>query len=469
MRLLPDERAGVSIHAGPFRGAARMSNVEQRIRSLVAEGRGRASLDVVVAQALGLPQARGLLARRLVASAIAPLRGLAVDGDHVVERAVGPAARRCVLVLAPTKSRTALPAAAAWLALHDGAEPVVVALAGESWRDGTATLARDLAGCEVLALSALSCRRVLRLGSSLAGIAADEEPAVVALAAVARHVGCPLRSSDDAAALVGAEPPGIPEDAARLLVRVATELARRAAIDVAGLRALADRDVPEFEFGERAFSRSDLVALPEAPGVYLFEDAEGDVAYVGKAAHLRRRVSSYFGQAVDERAVRVRDAAHGLTVERTGTELTALLRELQLIRELRPALNVQQEVHARGRAVAAALERGPLAVVQPSAEGGVEVVLLDRACGVETVEVVPEAGAAAIEAVIVGGIERLRARRGGEDETADVETALTWLASDTAASASLVDASGEPREVARCLARVACDEDLDSGRIVPLR
>jgi len=446
-----------------------MSSVEQRIRNLVAEGRGRASLDDVVAEALGLPQARGVLARKLVASAIAPLRGLAVDGDHVVERAPGPSARRCVLALAPTRSKSALPAAAAWLDLSEGAEPVVVALAGESWRHGTATLARDLAGCEVLALSAVSCRRVLRLGSSIVGMPVEEESAVVALAAVARHVGSPLRSSEDAAALVGAEPPESPEDAARLLARVAGELARRASVDVAALRALADRDVPEFDFGARAFARADLLALPESPGVYLFEDGEGDVAYVGKAAHLRRRVSSYFGASVDERAARVRDAAHGLSVERTGTELTALLRELQLIRELRPALNVQQQVHPRGRAVAAALERGPLAVLQPSADGGVEVVLLDRECGVATMDVVPEGGVAAIAETIRGEIELLRASRGGEDAAADVETALTWLASETASSASVVDASGASREVARILARLACDEDLDAGRIVPLR
>src|SRR6185369_5253975 len=116
-RLRRDARGGTRIHAGLLDGADGMSNVEQRIRSLVAEGQGRASLDIVVAQALGLPQARGVLARRLVASAIAPLRGLAMDGDHVIERQVGPAARRCVLALAPTHSRTALPAAAAWLAL----------------------------------------------------------------------------------------------------------------------------------------------------------------------------------------------------------------------------------------------------------------------------------------------------------------------------------------------------------------
>ena len=35
--------------------------------------------------------------------------------------------------------------------------------------------------------------------------------------------------------------------------------------------------------------------IPEAPGSYQFKDADGRVIYVGKAASLRQRLSSYFG------------------------------------------------------------------------------------------------------------------------------------------------------------------------------
>ena len=38
-----------------------------------------------------------------------------------------------------------------------------------------------------------------------------------------------------------------------------------------------------------------LRGLPTSPGVYLFKDAERNILYVGKAANLRHRVSSYFG------------------------------------------------------------------------------------------------------------------------------------------------------------------------------
>jgi excinuclease UvrABC nuclease subunit len=45
--------------------------------------------------------------------------------------------------------------------------------------------------------------------------------------------------------------------------------------------------------------------LPLAPGVYRFRDAAGRVLYVGRAASLRRRVASYWGDLGDRRHLAV--------------------------------------------------------------------------------------------------------------------------------------------------------------------
>lgn len=45
-------------------------------------------------------------------------------------------------------------------------------------------------------------------------------------------------------------------------------------------------------------------ALPDAPGVYRFRDARGVVLYIGRAARLRRRVRSYWGDLRDRPRLR---------------------------------------------------------------------------------------------------------------------------------------------------------------------
>jgi len=85
-----------------------------------------------------------------------------------------------------------------------------------------------------------------------------------------------------------------------------------------------------------------LESLPDAPGVYLWKDAGGEVLYVGKANSLRSRVKYYFG---DEAAA---DPRLRLLVERIADLETivvqspsqALLLENNLIKEYHPRFNV---------------------------------------------------------------------------------------------------------------------------------
>ncbi len=82
--------------------------------------------------------------------------------------------------------------------------------------------------------------------------------------------------------------------------------------------------------------------FPTRPGVYLMEDAQGRVLYVGKAKDLRARVRSYFRQGGDERPrvkflmARVEDIEPVVT----DSEKEALILENTLIKRHRPRYNV---------------------------------------------------------------------------------------------------------------------------------
>ncbi|MCW2938234.1 MAG: polymerase epsilon subunit [Actinomycetia bacterium] len=80
--------------------------------------------------------------------------------------------------------------------------------------------------------------------------------------------------------------------------------------------------------------------IPSAPGVYLFEDARGEILYVGKSGDLRTRVRSYFTGSETRR--RVREMV-GLAVRVRPivcpTGLEAEVRELRLIAEHKPRYN----------------------------------------------------------------------------------------------------------------------------------
>jgi len=87
---------------------------------------------------------------------------------------------------------------------------------------------------------------------------------------------------------------------------------------------------------------SQLVSLPEDPGIYQFFDNRGVIIYIGKAKNLKKRVSSYFGKTkFDSFKVKV-------LVERiadlkwiiVGSESDALLLENNLIKKHQPRYNI---------------------------------------------------------------------------------------------------------------------------------
>ncbi|SEF45789.1 DNA polymerase-3 subunit epsilon [Thermomonospora echinospora] len=101
------------------------------------------------------------------------------------------------------------------------------------------------------------------------------------------------------------------------------------------MRAFAKTPTPE---QQRKRHLAD--GMPSAPGVYLFEDARGEVLYVGKSGDLRTRVRSYFTASETRRRVReMVGLAERVRPIVCATALEAEVRELRLIAEHKPRYN----------------------------------------------------------------------------------------------------------------------------------
>lgn len=86
-----------------------------------------------------------------------------------------------------------------------------------------------------------------------------------------------------------------------------------------------------------------LDRYPAKPGVYLMKNVQGRVLYVGKAKHLRRRISSYFKASGRRNSPKTRMLLRQVVVVDTiitGNEKEALILESNLIKKHRPRYNV---------------------------------------------------------------------------------------------------------------------------------
>ncbi len=82
--------------------------------------------------------------------------------------------------------------------------------------------------------------------------------------------------------------------------------------------------------------------LPETPGVYIFEDAVGQPLYVGKSINIKKRVMSHFGRDhAETKEFKIAQAIKHIRTEETPGELSALLLESRLVKELQPLYNRQ--------------------------------------------------------------------------------------------------------------------------------
>lgn len=84
-----------------------------------------------------------------------------------------------------------------------------------------------------------------------------------------------------------------------------------------------------------------LAGLSTRPGVYIYRDEAGKVLYVGKAKHLRKRVTSYFRKTgLATRTMLLVSKIASIETHQTHTEVEALLLENNLIKQHKPHYNV---------------------------------------------------------------------------------------------------------------------------------
>ena len=104
----------------------------------------------------------------------------------------------------------------------------------------------------------------------------------------------------------------------------------------------ADSDTASDTATDAAFDAAHFVdSLRARPGVYIFYREDGKALYVGKAANLKSRVSSYFrGAGLSAKTRLMVSKIHRAEIQQTRTESEALLLENNLIKDKRPRYNI---------------------------------------------------------------------------------------------------------------------------------
>ncbi len=120
--------------------------------------------------------------------------------------------------------------------------------------------------------------------------------------------------------------------------------------------------------------QAEIDTLPACPGIYIFYGDDDGVLYVGKSINVRERVKQHFYSDLrNSKELRLKNLVSHIEAQTCAGELSALLRESDLIKELEPQYN--KALRKR--------KSYTLGLLQKDDEGYLRVVIEDR----ETIEV----------------------------------------------------------------------------------
>lgn len=88
--------------------------------------------------------------------------------------------------------------------------------------------------------------------------------------------------------------------------------------------------------------REKSMKLPLQPGVYIMKDKTGNIIYIGKAKHLKNRVSQYFGSQArhEPKVLKMVEHVDHFDYIVTDSEFEALILECSLIKQNQPKYNI---------------------------------------------------------------------------------------------------------------------------------
>jgi DNA polymerase-3 subunit epsilon len=88
--------------------------------------------------------------------------------------------------------------------------------------------------------------------------------------------------------------------------------------------------------------QSDINAIPDTPGCYIFYGENNATLYIGKSLSMRSRVMSHFHSALtDRKEMKLSQQVHHIDFIETSGELGALILESKLIKERMPSMNIK--------------------------------------------------------------------------------------------------------------------------------